>query len=258
MRHSFEHIGQELKYRRETRGESLAHVSNTTRIAVSHLHAIERLDKDNLPAMSYALGYLRSYAKEMGLSADAAAKRFKADLAISHIAAPAVHEGPKQSIKPRPKALPNGIFSGLAVSLFAGSLALWFGVQADDVAEGSLIVSPAQTYEVREQAVLPVDMYRLTASAPSFVEISGPDGQVLVRRIFTPGQTWEGSADADLTITARNGSALTLERGEQKFGALSQFGSAVDPISLEALEFRLTFKTAAQEVTKDAALSPDL
>jgi len=258
--HTFENIGQELKARRVKRGESLAHVSNTTRIPVPHLQAIEALDKDNLPAMGYALGYLRSYAKEMGVSGSEAVKRFKADLAGKDavLAQVRTHQGPKPSIKPRPMALPKGLFSGLAVSLFAGSLALWFGVQADDIAEASLTVSPAQSYEVREKVILPDDIYRLTAIQPSLVEIRRLDGEVLVRRIFTPGQTWEGAADADLIISARNGSAINLERGEQDFGVLSQFGEAVEPISLNALEFRLSYKTASQAPTETAALLPDL
>jgi len=235
--HTFAHIGQKLKHHRETRGETLAHVSNVTRIPLPYLSAIERLDKDALPSMSYALGYVRSYAKEMGLSGAAAAQSFKTDLEVSHVT---VHQGPKQSIKPRPLSLPKGIFSGLAVSLFAASLAVWFGVHADDGAGAVFTPQASQTYEVRQEQALPVDMYRLSAQGPSLVEIRDRDGTVRVRRIFTPGQTWQGAAHAGLTISARNGSALTLERGEENFGALTQFGAALPQMDFSTLEFRLT------------------
>lgn len=237
MPHTFAHIGQELRHRRAERGDSLAHISNTTRIPMAYLNAIEKLDKDNLPSMSYALGYVRTYAKHMGLAGDFAAERFKADLEISHIA---VHKGPKKSIKSRPIALPKGIFSGLAVSLFAGSLAMWFGVHADDQAEIGLLVPVEQTYEVRKKAVLPVDIYRITAQGPSLIELRSRDGETILRRILTPGQTWEGPAQAGITLSARNGSALTLERGTENYGPLTQFGAALPQISLSALELRLT------------------
>jgi len=235
--HTFAHIGQKLKHHRQERGETLAHVSNVTRIPLPYLSAIERLDEDALPSMSYALGYVRTYAKEMGLSGAAAAESFKTDVEVSHIR---VHQGPKQSIKPRPLSLPKGIFSGLAVSLFAASLALWFGVHADDGVGAVFTPQSSQTYEVRQEQALPVDMYRLTAQGPSLVEIRDRDGTVLVRRIFTPGQTWEGAAQAGLTISTRNGSALTLERGGENFGPLTQFGAALPQMNFNALEFRLT------------------
>lgn len=242
MPHTFAHIGQELRHRRAERGESLASVSNTTRIPVTYLHAIERLDEDALPAMGYALGYVRSYGKEMGLPGDAVVERFKADLSISHIAS---HEGPKQRIKPRPVALPKGIFSGLAVTLFAGSLAVWFGVQADDEADAALLVV-APSFELHAEAVLPDDIYRLTAHRPSLVEIRSRDGEVLIRRIFTPGQSWEGAAQAGLILSARDGGALTLERGTQNFGALSQQGTSLSVIEFSSLEARLSEKVAAR------------
>jgi len=240
--HAFAHIGQELKYRRETRGESLAHVSNITRIPASYLRAIENLDEANLPAMGYAVGYARAYGKEMGLAGDGVVERFKADLSISHIAA---HQGPKRRIKPRPIALPKGVFSGLAVSLFAGSLALWFGVQADDAADAAQTLTASPSYEVREQAALPDDIYRLTALRPSLVEIRDRDGDILIRRILTPGQTWEGAAQAGLAIFARDGSALTLERGTQNFGALTPQGILLDTTEFSTLEVRLSEKIAA-------------
>ena len=248
MPHTFANIGQELRGRREQRGETLAHVSKTTRIPQSYLTAIERLDKDNLPSMSYTLGYVRTYAKEMDMPARSAAERFKADLAISHITD---HQGPKQSVAPRPISLPKGIFSGLTVSLFAASLAVWFGVHANVEVDTALDARASQTYEVRQEAALPVDVYRLTAVRPSLVEIRNSDGELLIRRIFTPGQTWEGSAQAGLSLSARNGSALTLERGPQNFGELTQFGESVPQTGLSALETQLT-------TTDLAPQTPDL
>ena len=255
MPHTFAHIGQELKQRREQGGESLAHVSNVTRISQSYLLAIEQLDKDSMPNMSYALGHVRTYAKEMGLSAAFAADRFKSDLEISHIT---VHQGPKQSIKRRPLSLPKGIVSGLAASLFAASLAVWFGVQADDEGVAAQYTLAGQTYEVRQEALLPADVYRLTAVRPSLVEIQDRNGAVLVRRIFTPGQTWEGASNAGMTLSARNGSALTLERGDKNFGELTQFGASLPRIGLNLLETRLTAIDVAETAPVSLELAPDL
>ena len=243
MPHTFAHIGQELKHRRDARGESLAHVSNITRIPTAYLHAIERLDRDNLPAMGYAIGYVRAYGKEMGLSGDLVVERFKADLSIKQIA---VHQGPKQLIKRRPIALPRGIFSGLAVSLFAGSLAVWFGVQADDSVDGVQYASASTSYERSAETVLGDNVYRLTATRPSFVDIRSPNGEVIIRRIFTPGQTWEGAVQTGMTISARDGYAFTLERGTLNYGPLKPQGQTLPLTEFSVLEALLSDNVAAR------------
>jgi transcriptional regulator with XRE-family HTH domain len=230
--HSFAHIGEELKARREMRGISLAHMASTLRISKVVLHAIERLDEDNLPVIGYAIGYARAYGKELGMPGDLVVERFKADLSISQIAS---HQGPKQRVKPRPIALPKGIFSGIAVSLFAGSLAVWFGVQAD-----------APSYQASQVPALPADIYRLTATQPSLVEIRSRNGEILLRRILTPGQTWQGDAQAGLTLSARNGNALTLERGAVNFGPLALAGQTLAETRFSSLETKLSDKVASR------------
>ena len=207
MPHTFAHIGQELKHRRVTRGETLSAMSEKLRISVAYLNAIEQLDADDLPAMGYAVGYARGYGAELGLPGDAVVERFKADLSISRVAA---HEGPKQRVKQRRMQLPKGIISGATVTLLAASLVGWFGVHAEDQAEPLSTFTAAADIDVRVETSLPSDMYRLTATGPTWVEITLPDDNILLRRILTPGERWEGAVQSGLTITARNGHALQL------------------------------------------------
>jgi len=241
--HTFAHIGDELKARREKRGLTLAHMASTLRISTEFLRAIERLDEQSLPAIGYAVGYARAYGIEVGLPGDVVVERFKADLSISQIAS---HQGPKQRVKPRPMTLPKGMFSGIAVSLFAGSLAVWFGVQADDQADITLASVTAPSYEAREIPALPADIYRLTATRPSLVEIRSRNGDIVLRRILTPGQTWQGDAQAGLTLSARDGSALTLERGAVNFGPLAVKGETLPLTTLSSLETQLSDKVASR------------
>lgn len=243
MPHTFIHIGQELKAKREQGGFSLAQMAKTLRISPDFLRAIEQLDADSLPALGYAVGYARSYGKALDFPGDVVVERFKADLSINQIAS---HHGPKQRIKPRPMSLPKGMFSGIAVSLFAGSLAVWFGVQADDHTNAASATASALSYETRQVPVLPADIYRITATRPSLVEIRNREGDIILRRILTPGQTWQGDAQAGLTLSARNGSALTLERGAANFGPLALQGETLSVTTLLALETKLSEKLATR------------
>jgi len=59
-----------FKKRREELGWNIADVAAATRIKESALIAIEEEDYDKLPIEVYARGYIREYAKHLGISAD--------------------------------------------------------------------------------------------------------------------------------------------------------------------------------------------
>ena len=56
-----------LRRAREARGLALDAVADATRIARHHLEALERSDLDALPAGPFGKGYVRSYAKLLGI-----------------------------------------------------------------------------------------------------------------------------------------------------------------------------------------------
>ncbi|HHY36495.1 MAG TPA: helix-turn-helix domain-containing protein [Firmicutes bacterium] len=64
---SREEIGQFLKRMREEKGISLRTVAEETKIRVRYLKALEEGDYANLPGDVYARGFLRSYARFLGV-----------------------------------------------------------------------------------------------------------------------------------------------------------------------------------------------
>ncbi|MBV8397583.1 MAG: DUF4115 domain-containing protein [Acetobacteraceae bacterium] len=70
-------VGMDLKLARERLGKELSKISSTLRIRIAHLQALEEGRVGDLPGKVYALGYLRSYAKELGLNPEELARRFK-------------------------------------------------------------------------------------------------------------------------------------------------------------------------------------
>jgi cytoskeleton protein RodZ len=72
-------VGAELHQARLTAGFELQEVSNSLRIRRAHLEALEEGRYDDLPGAPYAVGFVRSYAKFLGLDSDAVVKRFKAE-----------------------------------------------------------------------------------------------------------------------------------------------------------------------------------
>jgi cytoskeleton protein RodZ len=60
-------IGDRLRVAREAKGVSLDDVARQTRIPIRHLEHIEREEWDALPAITYSVGFVRSYGNAVGL-----------------------------------------------------------------------------------------------------------------------------------------------------------------------------------------------
>jgi cytoskeletal protein RodZ len=63
-------IGQQLRQMRQAKNLSLEQVSRATYIRVSYLEAIEAGQLDRLPSLAQARGFLRTYAKHLGLESE--------------------------------------------------------------------------------------------------------------------------------------------------------------------------------------------
>lgn len=72
------HFGVALRRAREQHGLSLHEVAEKTRISVRWLDALEDARTEQLPAPVFVIGYLRSYARALGLSGDEVVERYRA------------------------------------------------------------------------------------------------------------------------------------------------------------------------------------
>ena len=70
-------VGAELRQARLSAGFELQEVSNSLRIRRAHLEALEEERYGDLPGAPYAVGFVRSYAKFLGLDGDTVVARFK-------------------------------------------------------------------------------------------------------------------------------------------------------------------------------------
>lgn len=70
-------VGQRLRLRREQLGWPLPEIAGRLRIRLGYLQAIEDGRSQDLPGGVYVIGFLRSYAKMLGLDAQDMARRFR-------------------------------------------------------------------------------------------------------------------------------------------------------------------------------------
>jgi cytoskeletal protein RodZ len=69
-------FGEELRREREIRGISLKEIADATKISKRFLEAIERNDHRTLPAPVFTRGFIREYARYLGLNADEIVNRY--------------------------------------------------------------------------------------------------------------------------------------------------------------------------------------
>ncbi len=224
-----EHIGTELRDAREALGLSHKDVSDMTRIKPQFLEAIESLSSVDLPSIGYVLGYVRSYAKAVGLDGASAVARYKVDSQVPENLGmrDRPHFVPKRKIR-----LPRGFFSAITVLAIAGMLTVWYGTQTET--QAAMLDGPDLTPSTAEAqaTIIDPDMLTVKALAPSWVQIKDENGRVIISRIFVTGEVWQTQRGSGASISARDGGAIQLFVGESDAGRLGEQGVAIADVPL--------------------------
>lgn len=123
-------LGDYLKQAREKKGLSLEQVALQTRIQEHHLQALETEDFANLPAKVFAKGFVRSYAKTLGLDEEEALQCFLQASGTFYQQHQPDQPPPHVQVKleAAPQAGMNWKLVGPVIVVLA-TLAIWYGLQ---------------------------------------------------------------------------------------------------------------------------------
>jgi cytoskeletal protein RodZ len=133
-------LGQYLKSVREQKGISLGAVADTTKITIRYLEAIENGRFELLPNRIFARGFVKSYAKCIGLNPDGAAASFDS---ISNAIAKTTNQPPGyrpvRKIVTPPKAEKGPAFKFQIPRLKLGKWAVFFIIAAIVIALAAIM-----------------------------------------------------------------------------------------------------------------------
>lgn len=101
--------GEYLKREREIRGIPLKDISNTIKVRVGLLAAIERNDFDALPTAPFVKGFIQAYCKYLGLDVQDALLRYEAYIRIA--------EDETSAMKQKPETIAQPLIRSVAESL---------------------------------------------------------------------------------------------------------------------------------------------
>ncbi len=127
-------IGADLRAVRMARGESIADVAHQLRLRESYIEAIESGNFEVLPGVTYAIGFLRSYARYLRLDADDLIQRFKEE--VSDITPPADLAFLEPVSESR---VPRGGLVVLAVLLAVAAYGGWYYLSTRDLTVADLV-----------------------------------------------------------------------------------------------------------------------
>jgi len=207
-------IGSALRAAREFRGLTLQDVADATRIRQGYIEALEALRLDDLPSRPFTIGYVKSYAKVLGLDGDAAVARFKLD-------APEDSEPLRAPVGVRHERDPRlGLILALGV-LVVAAIVLW-NVAQRAIAKDTppALVAPAQaTAAVATPAAVPVDPNAAPGSVSLGAPLPAPVESTTPEPYRTPG----------LEDAAANGGSADAVSAASKARAAEAAKSGVDP-----------------------------
>src|SRR5215831_8343169 len=103
-------FGERLRREREMRGVTLDEISESTKISRRHLESLEKEDFDSLPGGIFNRGFVRAYARFLGLDEEQAVADY-ASVSTEQPPPPdqfplEVHEKPDPKLNPRRSTLP--------------------------------------------------------------------------------------------------------------------------------------------------------
>ncbi|GAM99268.1 transcriptional regulator [alpha proteobacterium U9-1i] len=219
--------GRKLTEARQQLGLTLDEVADRIRVRKEFLEALEDMNIKLLPGKAYALAFLRSYARELGIDEHAIVDQFQDESALTR-------EDAQSQIR-NPSSRPGRDRPWLAAAALVVIAAGFVGLRAIQTnSDGT--PTPAATAHVEagvalegaeSVAVSEARVVEIRAIALGWLEARGPDGTVFLSRDLQPGDVYRPDASPGWTLHARDGGAFELFVNGASAGLLGTPGMPV-------------------------------
>jgi cytoskeletal protein RodZ len=249
-------LGDLMRGERATMGKSLLDVQRELKIKATYIAAIENADVSAFETQGFVAGYVRSYARYLGMEPDAAFARFckEANFQVAHGMSAAASTATVSAARSRaaaaeyrdPLANPNASFVPRAESAFAriepgavGSLAVLIALIGALGYGGWSVLQEVQRVQLAPvdeapQVVAEIDPLGnvsgdapLVRSAPEATEVAADDS-ALVDRLYRPE-----ALDVPV-LTSRDGPIAGIRPGSATDAtAATELAATVDPAAIE-------------------------
>lgn len=259
-----EKVGEKLRDARLAQGLELSDIAARTRVPLRHLQAIETSDYSGLPSPTYAVGFVKAYARAVGADEVALAKALRAETS-SMFAAREAYESydPEDPVREPSSGL---AWAGAVIAvLLLIAVGLWYGTDLfrgggepepvpteapapAPAAEPSPVAAPASDGQVT-----------LTATEAVWVRVYDASGQRLFEKEMAAGERYDVPRDADgPMINLGRPEAIRVTINGSDVAPLGPAGRAIKdvPVSAQALRARGTAAGAGGSTAPAATATP--
>ncbi len=261
-------VGQRLREAREARGLSLEEVAAQTRIPIRHLRSIEDGKYEELPALTYTVGFGRNYANAVGLDGAEVGRELRDQLGGaqrgSSISTEYYAPPDPARVPSRPLAWIAGV---LALVLIAGYL-IWRSQLGSE--DQTAVAPPVQEQAPQPQAQpqqpaaaqqqpanLAGQPVTLTAVGQVWLRVYEEGGATIAQRTLQAGETYQVPATATrpmLRVGAPE--ALRVTVGQTAIPQLGPSGQPVGGVSLRAEDLGQRLQQGAPGASAPAPATP--
>ncbi len=257
-------IGAQLQRAREAAGLTLEEVAERTKVRPGILREIEADDHEKLPALTYSLGFVKAYARTVGIDPIEASERYRLE---SHKGDPVPTMVDLQPLEE--KRLPSrGLVIGSVAVLLVVLAGFW--AKGAGLLDGANPAPPATKVEKAEPVPAEPGAVEITPAQPAPAATSGPviitakeevwlriaDGQEsFFMGTMSPGQSMTLPPDRQWKLRTGRAGALDVKVGSTQVPPLGGAAEQVRDLSLAPADL-LKLPTAAAPSGGLAPTSP--
>jgi transcriptional regulator with XRE-family HTH domain len=240
-------IGEALRQAREAAGLTLAQVAERTKVRPGILSEIEADDHDKLPALTYSLGFVKAYARTVGLDPAEAAERYRVESQKGDPVPTMVDLLPLEEKRLPSPALVAGSVALLLLLLggFWAWGAGWLTPAAPPVPETPVAMAEAATPSDADPSAAPAGDPAAPAADPAAAVTLTAKEEVWLRISDGQETLFMGTMSKGQTMTLPQGRAWTLRTGRAGALDVKVGATAIPPLGGPAEQVRnLSLKPA--------------
>ncbi|MEZ5971194.1 MAG: DUF4115 domain-containing protein [Hyphomonadaceae bacterium] len=230
--------GRKLSEARRQRGWTLDEVADRIRVRKEFLEALEQMNVKLLPGKAYALAFLRSYARELGIEERALVDQFQDECALTRddVVAPVI-----RTPASKPRQRPPWVWAAMLIIGLAG-LVGWRALESQlrNEPDAPVVASSENAAVGMSQVAAGASARRriveIRATADAWLEARGPDGTVFLSRNLHAGDVYRPDASPGWTLHARDGGAFELYVNGMSAGLLGTAGMPVLGRSIDEIQ----------------------
>jgi cytoskeletal protein RodZ len=237
-------VGTTLRIARERRDLSLAQLAATTKIPASVLQAIDDNAFDRVPRGIFVRGFIRAYAREVGLDAEEMIAQFLSETEDT-LPAPDAHTPRHDRVDdeiedlqidaPVSASRPGWGYALIVAALVIGIVSFNRSARSDDDTSAPKAAADAATADATPRALDEVQTVATTGGVMRFEMQARSecwvkavvDGRTVVARLMQPGERLSTDAQHEVILRVGDPAALTYSINGRPGGALGQAGTAV-------------------------------